>query len=349
MTKIVRLTESDLISIVKRVLKEETKPDWPKVSKFLNAGKFEDYKLDKNFASRFDKVVVINPKKIRAEFWEDGWADIYDTTTDEYLGRRNWNWDGTKITLTPFTENTKSPEWINFKKYFDTNTLSGVTGVVGYDKKSESEILTFDGGNGYKLVFYPWNGYKLYQYNQFVEYGVYVPKKEGFGIRPFMISKITEPGISFDEFPCMDAPYYERGEKDGKKCFIDNGEDYSLTVYYFLDGTFLVDKTMQEGTWVCDSSGNRDVSQFPFQLMTVKTNGSNLNVREKGSKNSKIVGKIPNRTQILVWGYNGPSSNYYVEYYGPLKDYLKDDMKEMRTMSLEPVGYVSAKYLTVQK
>lgn len=98
MGKIIRLTESDLVKLVKRVLIEQEAKNWDKVKRYLLFIGFDGAK------GREDAVntVEVKGKSFIYTFFDSGGVLLrYVDVPDNYVSaRNNWAWDGSKVILT---------------------------------------------------------------------------------------------------------------------------------------------------------------------------------------------------------------------------------------------------------
>lgn len=73
---------------------------------------------------------------------------------------------------------------------------------------------------------------------------------------------------------------------------------------------------------LCDYFGIPFIQPSAIRWGTVATNGSNLNIRDYPSLNSKIIGSIPNDSTVLI---NGETNDWYVVDYEGIVGYSSAD------------------------
>lgn len=73
---------------------------------------------------------------------------------------------------------------------------------------------------------------------------------------------------------------------------------------------------------LCDYFGIPFINAGPIQIGKVNTDGSNLNIRQFPSVNSKVIGSIPDGTNVTVYG---KTDGWYVIFYKGITGYVKDD------------------------
>ena len=100
MKKIVRLTESDLVRLVKRVIKEQSdiKPEWDKVKNYLLTVGFDGAKGKEEA----DNSVRVKGKDFIYSFLDTGQVFIVKLDTSaawQPSANNSWKWDGQKVTL----------------------------------------------------------------------------------------------------------------------------------------------------------------------------------------------------------------------------------------------------------
>ena len=73
---------------------------------------------------------------------------------------------------------------------------------------------------------------------------------------------------------------------------------------------------------LCDYFGIPFIEPSPVRRGTVRTDGSNLNIRSYPSTESAIIGRIPNGGQVNIYGETG---NWYVISYNSTTGYSAMD------------------------
>lgn len=97
MKKVIRLTESDLIKLVKTVLTEQINPNWDKAKNYLLTTGFDGVKGKVTSIN----VVTVQGKKFTYDFFEDGNVNLkYTRSGEDWNSAKNyWSWDGQKVIL----------------------------------------------------------------------------------------------------------------------------------------------------------------------------------------------------------------------------------------------------------
>jgi hypothetical protein len=100
MGKIIRLTESDLVKLVKRVLIEQSDvaKNWDKVKNYLLTTGFDGAKGREDT----DLTVEVKGKSFIYTFFDSGEVLLkyVDVPNNYTFARNNWAWDGSKVILT---------------------------------------------------------------------------------------------------------------------------------------------------------------------------------------------------------------------------------------------------------
>ena len=73
---------------------------------------------------------------------------------------------------------------------------------------------------------------------------------------------------------------------------------------------------------LCDYFGIPFVNAGPVRMGTVTAGGSNLNIRQFPSVNSRIIGTVPDGANVIVYGRTG---NWYVIFYQGITGYANAD------------------------
>lgn len=142
--------------------------------------------------------------------------------------------------------------------------------------------------------------------------------------------KEDNPTSEFSEFPCMSSISKPSKDSNGKNIMVEDNSDngtHSLNLY--PDGTFIVRETGERGTFECVDDDTMEYSHY-IDYWWVKTNGSNLDVRQQNSTASPIVMKLKNRTKILVKFFLGYGNDSWYTYYDN---------------NMKPIGYVAGRFL----
>lgn len=100
----------------------------------------------------------------------------------------------------------------------------------------------------------------------------------------------------------------------------DNYEDEA----WLKDNLELIARTMVQS--LCDYFGIPFIEPSPVRTGTVRTDGSNLNIRSYPSTDSYIMGKIPNGGQVNIYG---ETDNWYVVKYNGITGYAAMDFIEV--------------------
>jgi len=103
MKKVIRLTESDLVKLVKKVISEQSQPDWPKVKQYLESNGFPPNFTKENIIQNEEWGIVLQNNEHTIKFYDDEYHNVlvWKTASKEqgnvmYL---KWKWDGTKPVL----------------------------------------------------------------------------------------------------------------------------------------------------------------------------------------------------------------------------------------------------------
>lgn len=73
---------------------------------------------------------------------------------------------------------------------------------------------------------------------------------------------------------------------------------------------------------LCDYFGIPFINACPVRMGTVSAGGSNLNIRQFPSVNSKVIGFVPDGANVTVYG---KTDGWYVIFYKGVTGYAKDD------------------------
>ncbi len=190
-------------------------------------------------------------------------------------------------------------------------------------------------GNDYSALY---NHFCTYGINEFrasseIYNGMYYKNtygdlKKAFGntskkyLEHFMTYGMKEGRQANDNF---NVSVYQANYPDLKKAYGNNLKSYyyHYIKYGISEGRKAAGTTVINKPIVINSTNNSEKTAW------VKTNGGNLNLRKYASTNSAILCKIPNNSQVTIYGNS--SNGFYKVKYG------------------SRVGYVSSSYITFSK
>ena len=188
MGKILRLTESELVNLVKRVIKEQKNSNWDSVIKYLQNNGYDNFK----FVSAYGDGISLKDSnnKMGLKIYANTFYDIYDLIGGEVKKQGHWSWDGEKLIL-------KNPEpvkdWNKLKNYFSKNLFSGKKGKEDFDEEYFAETVTFEYDNGRKIVFYSNGDYRFFDNDSSEPHiGMWDVTKKNMNVADYMIDKFKK-------------------------------------------------------------------------------------------------------------------------------------------------------------